>query len=110
VRNLFSVFRSNVDAVSRYRPDAYPRRVTLFRASDPLPDRLAGSVQAVTRTPTFGWESLAAVRALDVPGHHLNMIAAPHVKALSTLLQESIEDANRVYALSARASLSIAGH
>jgi amino acid adenylation domain-containing protein len=111
MRRLFSVFRANVEAMSRYRPLAYPRRVTLFRATEAVPDRLAGSaVHASTATPAFGWESLAAVRTHDVPGHHLNMIAAPHVKALSTLLQDSIEDANRVYELAAAASLSIAGH
>lgn len=111
VRQLFSVFRSNVDAVSRYTPCVYPRRVTLFRATEPLPDRVRlSAMHRPPKTATFGWESLATVRAYDVPGHHLNMIAAPHVRALSQRLRASIEDANRIYEFSARSFFSIAAH
>lgn len=101
VQRMYQVFRKNVEIVTAYEAKPYPRRIQLFRASEPLPDKLRSSAihRSMNDDPTLAWGRLATVTVHHVPGHHLNMIAAPQLDTFSNSLNTVIEDTNRIYNL-----------
>lgn len=68
----------------RYRPQKYPGKITLFRASNqPL---------GIIPDPTLGWEGIPAELEIhEVPGHHGSIVAEPYVGTLAKSLTECIE-------------------
>jgi thioesterase domain-containing protein/acyl carrier protein len=73
-KRLLKVFQANVWADSRYRPQRYPGRVTLFKTSQ--------------EASTWGWGDIAAdgVELHPIPGHHMNVLRPPQVKVLADKL------------------------
>jgi thioesterase domain-containing protein len=75
-KRLIQVFRANVRAESRYRPQRYPGRVTLFKTASRSQDS------------TWGWGDVAAngVELHQIPGHHMNVLRPPQVQVLAEKL------------------------
>jgi thioesterase domain-containing protein len=72
-KRLLQVFQANVRADSRYRPQRYPGRVTLFKTATRYPDS------------TWGWGDIAAngVELHQLPGDHMNVLRSPQVQVLA---------------------------
>jgi thioesterase domain-containing protein len=83
VKRLLQVFRTNLLADSRYRPQRYPGRVTLFRTASGPPDS------------TWGWGDIAAngVELHQVPGHHMNVLRPPQAQILAEKLSACLDNA-----------------
>ena len=75
-KRLLQVFQANVQADSRYRPQRYAGRVTLFKTATEHPDS------------TWGWGDIAAngVELHQIPGHHMNLLRSPQVQVLAEKL------------------------
>jgi amino acid adenylation domain-containing protein len=75
-KRLLQVFQANVRADSRYRPQRYPGRVTLFRTAARYQDS------------TWGWGDIAAngIELHQIPGHHMNVLRPPQVQVLAERL------------------------
>ncbi len=88
LRRLLGVFKTNVRAFRRYRPEPYPGRITLFRPAEAEPP--AGG----EADPTLGWGALAPRVDLEtVPGDHVSALAEPRVAALAARLRACIDQA-----------------
>jgi amino acid adenylation domain-containing protein len=74
LKRLLQVFQANVRADSRYRPQRYAGRVTLFKTTD--------------QDSTWGWDDIAAdgVELHQIPGHHMNVLRSPQVQILAEKL------------------------
>jgi amino acid adenylation domain-containing protein len=86
VRQLLQVFKANLQAISRYMPQRYPGRITLFCASE--------QVMEVTQAP--GWAKLAAggVETHKIPGDHYAIVQEPHVQILAERLRACLNQAH----------------
>jgi thioesterase domain-containing protein/acyl carrier protein len=75
-KRLLQVFLANVRADSRYRPQRYRGRVTLFKTSTGYQDS------------TWGWGDIAAdgVELHQLPGNHMNVLRSPQVQVLAEKL------------------------
>jgi thioesterase domain-containing protein len=73
-KRLLQIFRANVQADSRYRPQRYPGKVTLFKAAQ--------------QDSTWGWGDIAAkgMELHQIPGHHMNVLRSPQVQVLAEKL------------------------
>jgi aspartate racemase len=81
------VLEAHLQANSNYVVQAYPGRVTLFRAS---------SGGASSRcTPHGGWGDVAlgGVEVYDTPGDHMTMFKEPHIQVLAEKLRACIDEA-----------------
>jgi amino acid adenylation domain-containing protein len=74
LKRLIRVFQANVRADSRYTPQRYPGRVTLFRTAH--------------QDSTQGWSDIATdgVELHQIPGHHMNLLRPPQVQVLAEKL------------------------
>jgi thioesterase domain-containing protein len=81
VTRVLDVYKANARAASLYEPKPYAGPVTLFRAGEEEGD--------------LGWGGLTPepVEVVPVPGHHLNLLAEPHVRTLAQRLRLSLEAA-----------------
>ena len=88
VSRVLDVYKANARAASLYEPKPYAGPVTLFRADEECGD--------------FGWSRFTPepVEVVPVPGHHLNLLAEPHVRTLAQRLRLSLEKAGRARSLS----------
>lgn len=80
VRQLLSVFKTNIEALHSYSPEPCSVPITLFRAAE------RDERNPFDETP--GWGPLAA-RGLEIyqtPGDHYTVIREPHVKVLAEQL------------------------
>jgi len=87
-RRLLNVFRMAEHAVRAYVPTVLATGgsgITLFRSTEPAP---SGHVEVADRHWTR-WVD-GPVRIIDAPGHHLNMVMAPHSSTLGHLIDEAI--------------------
>ncbi len=85
LRHLYRLFRNNLKAMHRYRPQPWPGRLSLLRAAG----------QPVPADPTLGWSELAGtVDVATVPGDHFDLLRAPHVKVLAERLTALLRAAN----------------
>jgi thioesterase domain-containing protein len=88
------LYRANVEAAARYRPEGPPADVpvTLFAARDEDP---ALGRPPATGDPTLGWAASSAhpVTVVPVPGTHVTMLAEPHVRELGRLLRTALDRA-----------------
>jgi thioesterase domain-containing protein len=85
LRRLLRVFKTNVRAFRRYRPQPYPGRITLFRPAEAVSD------------PTLGWGALSPhpVEIETLPGDHVSILAEPHVRTLAGRLRTHIGETSR---------------
>lgn len=91
IRGFLSVFTAN--RRTRYRPTSGCSVPTvLFRATECLQEA-GGALPGSSGDPTSGWSGLCGgpVEVRWVPGDHLSMMTEPHVGALATALNRSIE-------------------
>lgn len=81
-RRIFTVYKTNAQALLRYVPQTYPGRITLFKASD-------RTTNDDPREWALGWDRLAAegVDVHVVPGNHFNIAFEPHVETLAERLK-----------------------
>lgn len=89
IKHLIQVFRANVRADIRYRPQRYLGQVTLFRTAQ--------------QDSTWGWSDIAAhgIELHQIPGHHMNVLRPPQVQILAEKLSACLArpDSNRWAAL-----------
>jgi thioesterase domain-containing protein len=85
-KRLLQIFQANVGADSRYRPQRYPGRVTLFRTATRSQDS------------TWGWGDIAAdgVELHQIPGHHMNVLRPPQVQILAEKLSACLAQPDEV--------------
>jgi len=84
LRRLLQVFKANVLADSRYRPQRYPGQVTLFKTAH--------------QDSTWGWGDIAAngVELHQIPGHHMNVLRPPQVQILAEKLSACLAQPDEV--------------
>nr|MBA3921750.1 non-ribosomal peptide synthetase [Nostocaceae cyanobacterium] len=78
---MLRVVYANAQAASRYVPQKYPNRITLFKAD----------VQSdvIGQDSTLGWSALASdIQLHQVPGNHLSLLKQPHVQTLAQQLRQ----------------------
>ncbi len=78
---MLRIVYANAQAASRYVPQPYPNRITLFRAAE--------QSDAIEQDPTLGWSTLASdIQLHQVPGNHLSLLKQPHVQTLAQQLRQ----------------------
>ena len=78
---MLRVVYANAQAASRYVPQKYLNRITLFKAD----------VQSnvIGQDSTLGWSALASdIQLHQVPGNHLSLLKQPHVQTLAQQLRQ----------------------
>jgi thioesterase domain-containing protein/acyl carrier protein len=76
----------NQTAYSRYRPDLFPGKVTLFRVYE--------RPAYVRSDLTAGWKDYAAdLEIIDVPGTHATLLGEPHIERLALEMKKCVEAA-----------------
>jgi thioesterase domain-containing protein len=85
LRRLLRVYRANVAAYRAYQPKPYPGSLTLFRATGGDFDPALGA--------DLGWGEYTGrpVEVLEVPGHHISLLAEPNVGVLAERLRAAID-------------------
>jgi thioesterase domain-containing protein len=85
VERVLAVYKANARAAAIYEPRPYGGPATLFQAAESLS----------THDTAAGWERLTAgpVEIVAVPGHHLNLLAEPHVQTLARRLGLCLQEA-----------------
>ncbi|MEO1374654.1 MAG: thioesterase domain-containing protein [Cyanobacteria bacterium J06635_10] len=86
IRRLFPVLWRNTTAFINYKPQVYPGRMILLRSY--------GTSRKYPRYPNLGWSNLVqqGIEIHEIPGHHLNILRQPHVKAIAATLQACLDD------------------
>jgi thioesterase domain-containing protein len=84
-----SVARAQHEALRRYRPRAYPGRLTLFRA------RMQPFFSS--HDPLKGWTDLAGggIDVAIVPGNHVGILQEPHVRVLAEEIRARLDGHDR---------------
>ncbi|MCG6137853.1 MAG: amino acid adenylation domain-containing protein [Nostoc sp. LLA-1] len=87
IRPMLRVFYANSQAVLNYVPQAYPKRINLFRT------KVHSSI--AKEDPSMGWDQLTGgeTEIHHIPGNHLTMLRKPHIQILAAQLKASIEKA-----------------
>lgn len=80
LRGLLRVYKANMEAVLRYRPQASGTEITVIASAELAAGR--------PEDPALGWQSLTSgrVRVHRVPGSHLSMLKPPHVALVADAL------------------------
>jgi amino acid adenylation domain-containing protein len=87
IRPMLRVFYANSQAVLNYIPQAYAKRINLFRTKD--------QSSIAKENPSMGWDQLTVggTEIYHIPGNHLTMLRKPHIQILATQLKACIEKA-----------------
>ncbi|OYD97754.1 non-ribosomal peptide synthetase [Nostoc sp. 'Peltigera membranacea cyanobiont' 210A] len=87
IRPMLRVFYANSQAVLNYVPQAYPKRINLFRT------KVQSSI--VKEDPSMGWDQIivGGTEIHHIPGNHLTMLRKPHIQVLAAQLRACIEKA-----------------
>ncbi len=102
MKNMVQALKANSLSLINYVPEQiYPGRITLLRASETPPERLASKFSEISQDSTWGWSeySCESVDIHFVPGNHITMMAEPHVQVLAEQLKVCIEQAQANMAL-----------
>jgi thioesterase domain-containing protein/SAM-dependent methyltransferase/acyl carrier protein len=85
LRHLLPVMWANNEALLNYVPKVYPGKITLFQTNQHL--------VTIQKDISWGWKdlTLTEVEICPIPGHHLNCLRMPHVKAVAEELANCIE-------------------
>ncbi|MHC5917615.1 MAG: thioesterase domain-containing protein, partial [Nostoc sp.] len=89
IRPMLRVYYANSQAVLNYVPQAYPKRINLFRTN----------VQSSGKEdPSMGWDQLIVkgTEIHHIPGNHLTMLRKPHIQILAAQLTACIEKAQNL--------------
>ena len=96
MKNMVQALKANSLSLINYVPEQiYPGRITLLRASETPPERLASKFSEISQDSTWGWSEYSSepVDIHFVPGNHITMMAEPHVQVLAERLKVCIEQA-----------------
>ncbi|WP_311775421.1 amino acid adenylation domain-containing protein [Nostoc sp. UCD120] len=96
MKNMVQALKANSLSLINYVPEQiYPGRITLLRASETPPERLASKFFEISQDSTWGWSEYSGepVDIHFVPGNHITMMAEPHVQVLAERLKVCIEQA-----------------
>lgn len=87
IRPMLRVFYANSQAVLNYVPQAYPKRINLFRT------KVQSSI--AKEDPSMGWDQIivGGTEIHHIPGNHLTMLRKPHIQVLAAQLRACIEKA-----------------
>ncbi|WP_190945051.1 non-ribosomal peptide synthetase [Nostoc flagelliforme] len=102
MKNMVQALKANSLSLINYVPEQiYSGRITLLRASETPPERLASKFYEISQDSTWGWSeySCEPVDIHFVPGNHITMMAEPHVQVLAERLKVCIEQAQANMAL-----------
>ncbi len=78
------VYKTNLEALNRYRSTYYDGTVTLFNGAE--------RDEALIPDQQYGWVGLARnVEIYEVPGNHDTMLAEPNVSALARVLNDALQ-------------------
>ncbi|MBN3989151.1 MAG: amino acid adenylation domain-containing protein [Nostoc sp. NMS2] len=90
IRPMLRVFYANSQAVLNYVPQAYPKRINLFRT------KVESSI--AKEDPSLGWDQLTVggTEIHHIPGNHLTMLRKPHIQILAAQLRACIEKAQNL--------------
>lgn len=90
IRPMLRVFYANSQAVLNYVPQAYPKRINLFRTN------IQSSI--AKEDPSLGWDQLTVggTEIHHIPGNHLTMLRKPHIQILAAQLRACIEKAQNL--------------
>ncbi|MFN6531145.1 non-ribosomal peptide synthetase [Nostoc sp. ChiSLP03a] len=98
LKNMVQTLKANSLSLINYVPQQiYPGRITLIRAGETPPERLASKFSEISQDSTWGWSeySCEPVDIHFVPGNHITMMAEPHVQVLAEQLKDCIQQALR---------------
>ncbi|MGF1937503.1 MAG: non-ribosomal peptide synthetase [Nostoc sp. ChiQUE02] len=87
IRPMLRVFYANSQAVLNYVPQAYPKRINLFRTK--------AQSGIAKEDSSMGWDQLTVggTEIHHIPGNHLTMLRKPHIQILAAQLKACIEKA-----------------
>ncbi|WP_428263972.1 non-ribosomal peptide synthetase [Haliangium sp.] len=85
LRALVPVLQGNFHAFWHYQPQPQPTRVTMFRASDVLPENPSDADMHA------GWGDVAPVDVDVIPGKHHTVMREPNVNTLAERLAERLK-------------------
>ncbi|MBN3892533.1 MAG: amino acid adenylation domain-containing protein [Nostoc sp. JL31] len=90
IRPMLRVFYANSQAVLNYVPQAYPKRINLFRT------KVQSSI--AKEDPSLGWDQIivGGTEIHHIPGNHLTMLRKPHIQILAAQLKACIEKAQNL--------------
>ncbi|MHC5863488.1 thioesterase domain-containing protein, partial [Nostoc sp.] len=90
IRPMLRIFYANSQAVLNYVPQAYPKRINLFRT------KVQSSI--AKEDPSMGWDQLivGGTEIHHIPGNHLTMLRKPHIQILAAQLKACIEKAQNL--------------
>ncbi|MDZ8086288.1 MAG: amino acid adenylation domain-containing protein [Nostoc sp. DedQUE12b] len=90
IRPMLRVFYANSQAVLNYVPQAYPKRINLFKT------KVQSSI--AKEDPSMGWDQLTVggTEIHHIPGNHLTMLRKPHIQILAAQLRACIEKAQNL--------------
>ena len=90
IRPMLRVFYANSQAVLNYVPQAYPKKINLFRTK--VQSNIA------KEDSSMGWHQLTVggTEIYHIPGNHLTMLRKPHIQILATQLKASIQKAQNL--------------
>ena len=85
MHQLLEVFRSNLQALYRYRPQPYSGQVVLFSATE--------QASKSTSDSSNGWGQLVGenIDIYKIPGDHYSIIQEPNVEILATGLKSYLK-------------------
>jgi thioesterase domain-containing protein len=80
---FIEIHKTQRKAWRQYKPGPFAGKITVF---------VAEKSDHIDRSPDLGWDSLAenGVETITVPGDHLTMLQAPHVKKLALAIQKCL--------------------
>ena len=102
MKNMVQALKANSLSLINYVPEQiYPGQITLLRASETPPERLASKFSEIYQDSTWGWSeySCEPVDIHFVPGNHITMMAEPHVQVLAERLKVCIDQVQANMAL-----------
>ena len=87
LRCLLKVFKSNVQALRSYIPQAYPNRINYFQASDNGFNNL--------NNPALTWDKFLGkpIETITIPGNHYTILTKPHIQVLAEQLNVHLNKA-----------------
>ncbi|MEH2175037.1 non-ribosomal peptide synthetase [Nostoc sp.] len=90
IRPMLRVYYANSQAVLNYVPQAYSKRIHLFRT------KVQSSI--AKEDPSLGWDRLTVggTEIHHIPGNHLTMLRKPHIEVLAAQLRACIEKAQNL--------------
>ncbi len=86
MQHLYGIFRINLMALLKYRPESYGGRITLLRSGKRgVMDRLFGK-------KSYGWERVVRgrIEVRTVPGTHYSMLSEPHLEKVAREVERAI--------------------